>query len=817
MNLFFLLRKAGRTALLLLICLIFSAPVFAEVVTDGTMGMDGAIAGPHYEILSEYGRQAGENLFHSFGIFNIGAGEIADFTVPGSVQNIISRITGGDVSLIDGTLRSTQAGSSGPSEANLYFLNPAGFVFGPDAYLDTGGSFHASTASYLRFGENDRYYSAGDSEILSTESPAAFGFLDAQTGKIVFEGGGLVEAGKAPEGFSVAEGNRISVVAGDVEIRGTYYDDYGELVPLNRIGAPGGRIDIAAPASAGEAVFTETGYDVSSFESLGKITVSDYSLVSTSGKGSGDVFIRSGRFYLRDSTIEADTEDSDGGIIDIGADEITLSYSNIFSDTFGVGTCGSIILSGAGGGYAESVHITDYSWIFTNTEMEDPDAGDAGTITIKTKTLSMTDNSEIYSYSYGSGDGGDIFLDVEDSVSVSGSRIYASAEGYGADAGDAGRIVVEAREISVLDYSRISTDTYGGGRGGSIFIGGPNRNPADSMEIGGGSTIFAGAMGSGDGGTVDLTAKAVELADGSTIASESGPEGYTDASGKGGDVTIHATETLVFRGQNDDGRASAVYTTAKSLEPEEGKGNAGNISIRAGYVRFTDNGGVNAATEGPGNAGDISMEVTRLELDAGAEISSASRAEEDGGDAGSVTIRAVETVELFDGSFITTEAEDAGKGWIDIQTGDRLYAVDSRITTSIKKGGEDAGNIEIGRPEFVVLKNSRVIANAWEGRGGNIQITSDQFIQSPNSLVDASSRLGIDGTVNIESPETDVSSGLTVLPSNFLNAARWLRIPCALRSGEQVSRFTSRGRDAAETSFDDWMQSPPVWKVGGKR
>ena len=50
-------------------------------------------------------------------------------------------MTGGQQSLIDGMLRTTIPG------ANLYLLNPAGVFFGPNASLDTSGSFHVSTAA----------------------------------------------------------------------------------------------------------------------------------------------------------------------------------------------------------------------------------------------------------------------------------------------------------------------------------------------------------------------------------------------------------------------------------------------------------------------------------------------------------------------------------------------------------------------------------------------------------------------------------------------------------------------------------------------
>ena len=115
----------------------------AGVSTDGSLGQAGALPGPNYQITPELGQQVGGNLFHSFGQFSVSAGESATFSGPTSVSNIIGRVTGGEASLIDGTLRSTIPG------ANLYLLNPAGVLLGENATLDVNGSVHVSTADYF--------------------------------------------------------------------------------------------------------------------------------------------------------------------------------------------------------------------------------------------------------------------------------------------------------------------------------------------------------------------------------------------------------------------------------------------------------------------------------------------------------------------------------------------------------------------------------------------------------------------------------------------------------------------------------------------
>jgi len=123
----------------------------AQITLDGSLGPQGPLAGPHYRIGADVGQIRGSNLFHSFGEFNVPTGGSATFTGPATISNILSRVTGGQPSAIDGLLRSEIAG------ANLYLLNPSGVLFGPHASLEVSGSFHVSTADYLRFADGAKF------------------------------------------------------------------------------------------------------------------------------------------------------------------------------------------------------------------------------------------------------------------------------------------------------------------------------------------------------------------------------------------------------------------------------------------------------------------------------------------------------------------------------------------------------------------------------------------------------------------------------------------------------------------------------------
>jgi len=141
---------------LLLACLFLvylgSASALGQVILDGSLGPKGTVPpGPlpdgsssTYLISSDLGRQAGKNLFHSFQQFNVLTKEKRQLYRP-HTSRTSSRVTGGSASSIDGILGQRSM------EPNLFLLNRAAFLFGPNASLDVKGSFHASTADYLRF------------------------------------------------------------------------------------------------------------------------------------------------------------------------------------------------------------------------------------------------------------------------------------------------------------------------------------------------------------------------------------------------------------------------------------------------------------------------------------------------------------------------------------------------------------------------------------------------------------------------------------------------------------------------------------------
>jgi hypothetical protein len=179
------------------------------------------------------------------------------------------------------------------------------------------------------------------------------------------------------------------------------------------------------------------------------------------------------------------------------------------------------------------------------------------------------------------------------------------------------------------------------------------------------------------------------------------------------------------------------------------------------------------------------------------------------GDAGNIDLTVTHKLECRN-STITTESVNADGGDITISNiGFLVWLIDSAITATVGGGSETTGgNIRINSP-YVVLKDSQVIANAYEGKGGSIKISAETYLADWTSTVSASSTKGISGEVDINSPLVDLSGLLSPLPTTFADATDLLANDCETRYRQRkTSSLIIRGRDALPTQPGDLWPSP---------
>jgi filamentous hemagglutinin family protein len=212
----------------------------AQITPDTTLGAEGSVVTPDIVIqgvvsdLIDGGAIRGANLFHSFEQFNINEGRGAYFTNPAGIDNILSRVTGSNPSSILGRL-----GVLG--DANLFLINPNGILFGKNASLDVGGSFVATTANALQFGEQG-FWSATNPEApgLLTINPSAFFFNQLTAGAIVNQS--IAPDPIFPsfiDGLRVPNGENLVLLGGNVSIDGGWMNAFGGRVEIGAVAGTG--------------------------------------------------------------------------------------------------------------------------------------------------------------------------------------------------------------------------------------------------------------------------------------------------------------------------------------------------------------------------------------------------------------------------------------------------------------------------------------------------------------------------------------------------------------------------------------------------
>ncbi|MBW4434192.1 MAG: filamentous hemagglutinin N-terminal domain-containing protein [Pelatocladus maniniholoensis HA4357-MV3] len=253
----------------------------------------------------ENGNRAGGNLFHSFSQFSVPNGGSAVFQNPVDVQNIISRVTGGSISNIDGLIRAN-------GSANLFLINPAGIAFGPNASLSIGGSFFATTANSLLFGDGVEFSATNlaTPPVLTVNIPIGLRFRD-NPGSIQVQGDGrglrsTTDLIDTTDGLRVQPDKTLALVGGNISLEGA------------TLKTAGGRIELGSVAGEGQVSLTpinkgfSLGYDAAT--NLGNIQLSKQTAVDASGDGAGDMQVVSQRLTLTDgSSIEAGTLGSQSG------------------------------------------------------------------------------------------------------------------------------------------------------------------------------------------------------------------------------------------------------------------------------------------------------------------------------------------------------------------------------------------------------------------------------------------------------------------------------------------------------------------------
>ncbi|MBE9031211.1 filamentous hemagglutinin N-terminal domain-containing protein, partial [filamentous cyanobacterium LEGE 11480] len=589
------------------------------ILPDDTLGAEQSQVNQSLDLI-EGGVRRGQNLFHSFREFNISDGLSAYFIAPDlEIQNIFARVTGINRSEILGVLgtRANVNGTFQASPANLFFLNPNGILFGPNASLDVGGSFVTTTANAIQFGDQGSFSATNPTNTvpLLNIDPSAFLFnaINRQAAIVNQSSAqGTTLSREQPfSGLQVPNGQSLVLLGGDVQMAGGILQ------------APGGRVELGGLAGVGAIGLIENGNNLQ-LAFPGGVTFADVSLINnsrinTQAGGGGDIQINAQNIQIRNgSNIFSGiaeglgSTNSKAGDINVQAQGlVTISNSSaIGSGVLGTGKGGNIKLIG------RNVDISNASQVSSVSAGQ----GNAGDVSIQADdTISFSGRTENGTPSgiltsvvsgnlpgfpvlSGNGKGGNIHLQARsislaDGAIVSSSIFSLSAPVTGASQGQSGNISIEAGSLTVTDGAQLNASTFGEGNAGDVSITVRDDATFNGVSSSAGSAVAETAVG--QGGTLALSAGSLTVTNGAQLNSS------TFGEGDAGDVSITVRDDATFNGVGSNGFSSS----AGSAVAETAVGQGGTLALSAGSLTVIDGAQLNSSTFGEGDAGDISITV----------------------------------------------------------------------------------------------------------------------------------------------------------------------------------------------------------------
>ncbi len=727
----------------LLTCAI-SLPAAAQVTSDNTTNTTINKNGTNFNIIN--GIQKGNNLFHSFKEFSIPTGGSAVFNNSTDVVNIINRVTGGDISNIDGLIKAN-------GNANLFLMNPAGIVFGENARLDLGGSFFGSTAQSILFKDGFEFSAVNptDAPLLTVSVPVGLQ-MGKDSGAIEVNGSGhnlkAQDATFAPyinpnsfipfqfrPGLQVQPGKTLALIGGDIQLDGSI------------LTAESGKVELAS-LKQGEVRFTENSkgftLDDAKVSNFGNIQLLQRSLVDVSGAGAGEVNIQGNQLNIKDGSV-------------------------VMVQNRGIQTSGDINVK------AESVKL---SGAIPDTQirsslMNETLAGNTGNINIKTERLSVEDGASVFTRTFGLGSAGLIDINATESIDIFGVSAvnpsqFSAIGSTTLSPGNSGNVKISAKNISVLNAGVIATTTFSNGSAGDVTIDSENTQVAGkSMGIFRTTAITSTSFGKGDAGRLGINTQTLSVRDGASVNTTS------HDSGNAGNVTVNAAKSVEVTDGDELQAAninSSVFRERTVIGqllglPEVPAGDAGNVTVNTPYLKVSNYGAITVRNVGTGVAGTLKVNADLVQLDSTGEFAASSNS----GGGGNIFVQA-DSLQLRRNSSIATNAVGKGNG----------------------------GNIIINSNTLVGLENSDIIANAVAGNGGNISITTQGIFGlelrdklTEESDITASSEFGVNGTVDIKNFGIDPSSGLVELSVDLADESQKIASGCAAQTG---SRFSVTGR-----------------------
>ncbi|MEM9506410.1 MAG: filamentous hemagglutinin N-terminal domain-containing protein, partial [Cyanobacteria bacterium P01_E01_bin.35] len=520
------------------------SPLAAQITTDGTLETEVTTSDNVTEITG--GTTANNNLFHSFQDFSVETNNTAFFNNAADIDNIISRVTGNNLSNIDGLIKAN-------GSANLILINPQGINFGDNASLDIGGSFLGSTAESVIFNDGTVLNTDLNRPPLLTVSTPVGLQLGQNSAPIQVSG-----IANSAVGLDVNPGNTLALVGNDIAFDG------------GMITAESGRIDLGSVAE-GQVSITE----IDAGWQLGYESVTQFADIQ----------------LLDASLLNPNLIDNSTGGIQLQGDNIILERSQIAAQTLGNATGVNINVEAKNALSLLGTTPSGASSSQISNDIGVDASGQGGTIEITTEKLTIEPQSFIGSTAFGAGRAGDISI-VAREIDITGTGFLEFQQQYQSNAfngnlqagdrntgifagtattGNAGNISIDSNSLSLTEGAIIFNPVFTAGIGGDINISSTDIVVnASALQIGGGVTSTASASV----GDINIDTGSLQVSDGANIIN------LTFGEVAGGNINVIAKDSIDLR----NSPLNSIVSTGILTNSTIGSGKGGDISIQANTI-----------------------------------------------------------------------------------------------------------------------------------------------------------------------------------------------------------------------------------------
>ncbi len=752
----------------------------AQIATDGSTAtqVNGNAIAP-----TGLGTVNGNNLYHSFSEFNVPQSGVifntGNSAVNGAdVRNIINRVTGDNPSAILGTLESRQAFPN----ANLYLMNPNGIVFGQNARLDIGGSFHATTGTGLGF-DSGTFSVDRNSLSFPNGDPKTIRFAIAQPAGIINQGNLAVDAGKSITftGGSIINTGTLTAPSGNIALTSVAGNSQVELR------SPDAVLGLQVTNNAVPANWNGKITELPKLAELltGKVPEANQVVVKADGSlaliatpAAADMAVTNGMSVISGSVNVSDLSGR-GGNVGIFGEKVGLVNAQInASGALGGGT---VLIGGnfQGNGIAPNAlrtFVSENSKIDVSALLN----GNAGPAIVWSNLNTRFLGTIIANGGTQAGDGG--FVEVSGKQNLD----YRGNVNTLASNGKIGTLLLDPTDITVFLFLTFPLPTFGGLTDVDQFSDpDTGANTLDVASINGAtSNVILQATNDINFTTsvtmtflgVELTAQAgrdINFNDkittrGGAINFSAG-RNITGTAGAG-DLITNATNA---RDINLTAGGNISVNSIQAISLSLSNGNGGNVVVQAGgniqttgtSTAFGNTYAIATNAASSGNAGNVSLISTGGAIDVS---SGRVHAVATTGNAGNITFQALGNIKTGAGTFpIAGVGSFIGFGGNGNGGAISFTSLSGAIDTSL--GDIDAGNQNIGNAGTVFLQaaNNITTANIFAssgdggGNGGKITLISQLgAIDTTAGELTVAAQTGNAGAINLQAVGNITTSNL---------------------------------------------------------